>query len=147
MRRIMADDEPTIQKQIGARIDAAVRADPRHFDVIASLIGIKPPALNKMRAGESNKMYAKLALLAKTLNRSPNYLLGFEDTEREALIGALEGAFEGLGHPLEQAQALAAHVLRVVDTPEPGDRSQDPRARARSIAKFLILQAIVPQRK
>jgi hypothetical protein len=75
--------------------------------------------------------------MAGILHRSPNQLLGFDGVEREVLTGALEGAFEGLGHPYPLAQKLAAVVLEVIDTPESGDQSPNPRERARLIAKYL----------
>ena len=72
--------------------------------------------------------------------------MGFDNGEREVLSGALEGAFEGLGYDLLQTQELVGIVLKVTDTRESGDRSQNPRERARSIAKYLTQQFADSQR-
>jgi hypothetical protein len=68
------------------------------------------------------------------------------DGGREILRGALEGAFEGLGRDRIEAQGLSVIVLKVIDTPEPGDQSPNPLEWARVIAKYLV-QSVVSQRK
>jgi transcriptional regulator with XRE-family HTH domain len=136
------DETERLEKEIGGLIDAAIKADPQAPADIAALIGIDLDSLNKIRAGKSNKQYAKLARMAEILRRSPNHLLGFDNGEREVISGALEGAFEGLGHPQPEARELVAIVLKVIDTPEAGDRSQNPRERACLIAKFLIQEFV-----
>lgn len=143
----LTDDTEILEKEIGARIDAAVKADSRGSEVIASLIGITDGALDKIRQGKSTTQYAKLAQLAATLRRSPNQLLGFDNNEREILRGALEGVFEGLGHDQMKAQARVVTVLEVLDTHEVGDPSPNPLERARAIAKYLTQQAVVSQQK
>lgn len=133
-------DIERLEKEIGDRIDAAVRADPRSQVDIAAALGISAGALQKIQEGKSTTQFAKLAQLAAVLCRTPNELLGFA-VDREVLRGAIEGACEGLGYPQLAAQGLASTVLTVIETPEVGDQSSNPLERARSIAKFLTQQS------
>jgi transcriptional regulator with XRE-family HTH domain len=136
------EDISRLEKEIGARIDAAVKADPRSRDTIAAALGITAGALQKIQEGKSTTQYAKFAQMATILHRTPNELLGFPATaDRDLLRGAIEGACEGFGYPRLAAQALAVIVLRVIETPEVGDQSTNPLERARSIAKFLTQQS------
>jgi len=134
-------DIERLEKEIGERIDAAVRADPRPQAEIATALGLSASALQKIQEGKSTTQYAKLAQMAEVLCRTPNELLGFAAVDREVLRGAIEGACEGLGYPQLAAQALALTVLKVIETPEVGDQSSNPLERARSIAKFLTQQS------
>jgi transcriptional regulator with XRE-family HTH domain len=137
-----------LEKEIGDRIDAAVKADPRQREEIAAALGMTPGALQKIQDGKSTTQFAKLAHLATVLRRSPNELLGLDDTgDRAVLRGAIEGACEGAGYPQKVAQALALVVLKVIDTPEAGDPSPNPLERAHAIAKFLTQQSVDLQRK
>jgi transcriptional regulator with XRE-family HTH domain len=143
----ITSDTERLEQEIGDRIDAAVKDDPRPAADIADLLCMSAGALDKIRQGKSTTQFAKLAQLAEVLRRSPNELLGFEDFGRDVLRGALEGAFEGVGHDQMMAQALAVTVLKVIDTPEYGDPSPNPLERARAIAKYLAQQAVGLQRK
>ena len=135
------DETKRLEKAIGDRIDAAVKADPRTREQIANTLGMSAGALQKIQEGKSTTQFAKLAQLASVLHRSPNELLGFDDaSNREVLRGAIEGAFEGVGYPNSAAQELAVIVLKVFDTPEVGDPSNKPLERARAIAKYLAQQ-------
>lgn len=134
-------DIERLEKEIGERIDAAVKADPRERDEIAAELGITESALQKIQEGKSTTQFAKLAQLADILCRTPNELLGFAAVDREILRGAIEGACEGFGHPQIEAQVLASTVLTVIETPEVGGQSSNPLERARSIAKFLTQQS------
>jgi hypothetical protein len=109
MSRASTDETKRLEKEIGNRIDAAVKADPRNCADIARLIGIKLDSLNKIRAGKSTTQYAKLVRMAELLHLSPNQLLGFNNGEREVLTGALEGVFEGLGYPQDDAQEFVSN--------------------------------------
>jgi DNA-binding Xre family transcriptional regulator len=141
-----SDETRRLEREIGARIDAAVKADPRVLVKIGQ-IGISEAALDKIRQGKSTTQFAKLAQLAAALNRTPNELLGFNTGERDILTGALQGAFEGLGEDQMRAQALADIVLGVIGTHEAGDPSPNPRERARSIAKYLVQLSVDPPPK
>jgi hypothetical protein len=68
----ITSDTERLEKEIGDRIDAAVKADPRHCADIADLLGMSVGALDKIRQGKSTTQFAKLAQLAATLHRSPN---------------------------------------------------------------------------
>jgi transcriptional regulator with XRE-family HTH domain len=140
------DQTRRLEREIGARIDAAVKADPRAIGKIAGL-GISGAALDKIRQGKSTTQFAKLAQLAGALGQSPNALLGFESGEREVLIGALEGTLEGLGQDRIQAQELVQIVLTVIDRNQADDPAATPRGSARSVARFLIRQAVELARK
>jgi transcriptional regulator with XRE-family HTH domain len=142
----ITDNIELLEKAIGDRIDAVVKADPRSPMEIAAELGISAGALQKIQEGKSTTQFAKFAQLAAVLHRSPNELLGADDTSREVLRGAIEGAYEGLGYPHLEAQALAVIVIKVIDTPESGDPSPNPLERARSIAKFLTQQSADLQR-
>jgi transcriptional regulator with XRE-family HTH domain len=84
----MADDISRLEREIGARIDAAVKADPRSREAIAAALGITAGALQKIQEGKSTIQYAKFALLAEVLHRTPNELLGFgASSDRETLRG------------------------------------------------------------
>jgi transcriptional regulator with XRE-family HTH domain len=144
----VTNDTERLEKEIGGRIDAAVKGDPRTREEIANLLGISAGALQKIQEGKSTTQYAKFAQLAAALRRSPNELLGFDSSgDREVLRGAIVGACEGLGYPQLLAQALAVTVLKVIDTPESGDPSPNPLERARAIAKYLIQQSTDLQRR
>jgi transcriptional regulator with XRE-family HTH domain len=132
------DETKRLEKAIGDRVDAAVKADPRGREGIAAALGISAGALQKIQQGKSTTQYAKFAQLAAVLHRSPNELLGLDDAgNREVLRGAIEGACERIGYPQMTAQALAVTVLKVIDTPEVGVPSTNPLERARAIAKYL----------
>jgi transcriptional regulator with XRE-family HTH domain len=60
-------DTERLEKEIGDRIDAAVKADSRSDADIAELLGISNGALDKIRQGKSTTQYAKLAQLAGIL--------------------------------------------------------------------------------
>jgi transcriptional regulator with XRE-family HTH domain len=79
------DETKRLEKEIGDRIDAAVKADPRGREGIADLLGISAGALQKIQEGKSTTQYAKFAQLAAILRKSPNELLGLDDTAREVL--------------------------------------------------------------
>ncbi len=136
-----------LERQIGERIDAAVKADPRSPGEIADDLGLTSGALKRIQDGKSTTQFAKLAQLSAVLRRTPNELLGVEDTARDALIGALEGVFEALSHDPIRVQELVGIVLKVTDTREFGDPSPPHRERARLIANFLTRQSVELQRK
>jgi transcriptional regulator with XRE-family HTH domain len=142
-----ADDIERLEREIGERIDAAVRADPRSQVAIAAALGLTAGALQKIQDGKSTTQFAKLAQLAAVLHKSPNELLGLDGRQREALTGALQGAFEGLGYDPPGAQELAAIVLKVICTHESDGRSPSPQEPSLVIAKFLAQQFVDSQRK
>ena len=61
----MADDISRLEKEIGDRIDAAVKADPRSREAIAAALGITAGALQKIQEGKSTTQYAKFAQMAQ----------------------------------------------------------------------------------
>ena len=140
-------DIERLEKEIGERIAAAIKADPRSPEEIAAELDLTPGALKRIQDGKSTTQWAKLAQLAAVLRRTPNELLGVEDTARDALIGALEGVFEALSQDPVRVQELVGIVLKVIDTREFGDPCQPHRERARLIANFLTLQSVESQRK
>jgi hypothetical protein len=137
------DETERLEREIGARIDAAVKAaDPRTPADIASLIGINLDSLNKDSARKEQHPLCQAR--ANGGNPPPEPKPSARIRQWRAGIDQRSpgGAFEGLGHPSSEAQKLSGIVLKVIDTPEAGDRSQNPRERARLIAKFLTQEFV-----
>lgn len=142
------DDLRRKAADIGARIDALVKADPRGQAGVAAELEVEIEALKKVQAGKSNRQYAKLARVAAVLRTTPNHLLGFDGgTERELLRGAIEGAYTGLGFPAAEAREFAEVFLRLIDRCEADNLDPPSADRGRILADYLVREFVDLKRR
>ena len=126
--------------QIGDAIRKAREAKKLSPAEFAARLNLSVDAVDKIENGKSTAQYAKLAGLAKTLDTTPNDLLGVTvaPVEHEAVRGLLEAAFVSLGRPLEQAVPLARAVLKVLERRALHSSGNPLRDTARTLALDAI---------
>jgi transcriptional regulator with XRE-family HTH domain len=104
---------------------------------VAEVIGVSPDAVRKAESGQNLASYIKIAKWARALGTTPNHILDFQEGEREAFLGAIEGAFISRGMEVAQAEALAQIVIEVLDSPEVRTGGKSIRDNARIAAMIL----------
>jgi transcriptional regulator with XRE-family HTH domain len=136
-------------EEIGERIRTLMRQKGMDHDALGKALGITGNAVTQIVGGKSTVQYAKLSNMADVLGVEPNDILGFPSgSQRDLLMGALEGTLLALNFSHVEASEISLIVLRVLDTPSGAHLdTASPKHTGKVIAEFLIRQHVDAKRR
>ena len=118
---------------IGKRIAQLRDAAGRENKDLADAMGVTINGIKKLISGDGAVGFAKLKKLAAALGVTPNEILGYPDHGApDELWDGLEGTFEALGLPSDEAAELVLAFREAVEEPLSASVSQD-RGTARRV--------------
>ncbi len=113
----MSDTENSLSDAflIGKKINRARKSLGLTLEQLAQHLDLSIAAIKKLERGEATIQFAKLARLARTLNTTPNELLGFPNSVAvDRLRAVLKSLFVVLNIPRQDAETLLDQIEEIL---------------------------------